>query len=134
MERTMQKICFWPGILGTIFFVTNAIASQAWECTYMLDGGFRAKDIFVEETPSTLTSHVTEVSDQLNKYDILENSSEGLIAIHHYSEPPEDGKPTETGAVIIAINKLTGEFRMFGILLSALDENVTRGSCTVMKN
>jgi hypothetical protein len=102
-----------------------------WECTYqqvndhhLITGQYTDRDGRVLDGP------INDYSGKRPRYEIVEDTEDGLIAIQHFSNMGASGHQSEMGLLSVILNKKNGRFKLLGARLHdpMIDEFV--GRCT----
>jgi len=123
----MQKTLF----LIVMFFVSSLSAfaqkaASSWVCSY---NGFGPDNKVV--IVDFLIDRDYLIGSFGQRFKILENNEVGLVAAWSIATIEENRNDPSLGAMIISINKKTGEFRRSNALFSSQDSAVRYGRCVL---
>jgi hypothetical protein len=118
--------------LAGVVSMSAANAETIWQCSYRSEDGqspsIPAK--FVEDEKSRILSgYVDDLTGRPHRYQIVQNSEIGLIAISPHSDPAENGSTPDMGVAVVLLNKRTGDLQVKGLQLRIAGEDNYRGHC-----
>jgi hypothetical protein len=118
----------WLGVLlAFASLATPAAAREGWNCNYSGQGTDPARYVTRLERRGheLIEPHWTAPI----AYRILVDTRDMLVAVHAYAEPPSFRRDPRGVAVVLIINKYTGQMRRSTAGTGELDDHILTGSC-----
>jgi hypothetical protein len=120
--------CIWLGALLALASLANpAAAREGWNCNYADQGADPARYV------TRLEKHGHELIEPHwaapIAYHILVDTRDMLVAVHAYAEPPSFRRDPRGIAVVLIINKYTGQMRRSSGGSGEADDHILTGSC-----
>jgi hypothetical protein len=111
-----------------VFEMSSAFAAQQWNCKYhwVDSGGGNGPDIsdtLIEESATTLSGFLDDLSGTREQYTIIQNSQVGLIAVL----PPRTKDSLQLQAILL--DKKSGAMKLVATMAGGTYMDINMGKC-----
>ena len=108
----------------------QAAAEESWNCNYApVDTPTYNQTATYTISGNVLWGGVNDYTGKRDQFEIIEDGSNGLIAIKHFTRP-QMPKPDTQALIVVIISKTTGLFKFHGYLVQSGSEDIWQGHCT----